>query len=345
MTAPPLPSVENLARQLLLDLISVHTPAGRESENLPVLLPFLKGMGADIHVHEVEPGRTNVLALWGRPQVLFSTHLDVVPGQLPIFERDGVIYGRGSCDAKGQAVAQLLAIKSLLDEGHRGLAWMGVCGEETDSIGAREAFCWKNHFDACRVLINGEPTEGHCGTGQRGVLHLRLICKGKAAHSGSPERGRSATFALLDWLEALRGEASPVDPELGPEVWNLGRLNGGTAPNVIPDSAQAEILVRTIPASRFKERVAAAAPADAIFEVLLEEPCDSYPTIDGFSMAPMPYGSDAPQLRGLIPGGTVVLAGPGTIHVAHTDHEHLSLQDLMAGIVMNKALALHFVNQ
>jgi acetylornithine deacetylase len=337
----PPTSAELLGRQWLLDLVSAYTPAGREAGNLPVLLPILEALGASVELREPEPGRVNVLATWGEPRVLFSTHLDVVPGELPVREAEGIVHGRGSCDAKGQAVAQLLAVRELLASGRTGLAWLGLCGEETDSLGARDALAWAPRFARCRALINGEPTELKCATGQRGVLHLRLCCAGTAAHSGSPELGRSATFALLDWLEALRRAPSPRDPDLGPEVWNLGLLRGGTATNVIPEAAEADLLVRTVPGSRFKALAEASRPADARLEVRLEEPWDRYPDLPGFEMAPMPFGSDAPQLRDLIPDRTVVLAGPGTIRVAHTDHEHLALADLMAGAELNRRLALH----
>lgn len=336
-------SAEHWSRQSLLDLVSAYTPAGREAELLPVLRPLLEGLGAVVELCEPEPGRVNVLATWGEPRIAFSTHLDVVPGERPVHETEGVIHGRGACDAKGQVVAQLGAIRQLLSEGRTGFAWLGVCGEETDSLGAREALAWRERFRACRALINGEPTELKCATGQRGILHLKLCCRGRAAHSGSPELGRSATFALMDWLEALRRIPDPVDPELGPEVWNLGLIQGGTAPNVIPDAAEAQLLVRTVPGSDFLARVEGARPVDSRLDLLLEEPWDRYPALPGFEMAPMPFGSDAPQLRQLVPGGTVVLAGPGSIRVAHTDHEHLSLADLQAGIALNRRLALHFL--
>lgn len=341
-STPP-PSAEHWARQSLLDLVSAHTPAGREADNLPVLLPLLEALGAAVEVREAAPGRVNILATWGEPRVAFTTHLDVVPGELPVREVDGVIHGRGACDAKGQIVAQLGAIRQLRAEGLEGFAWLGVCGEETDSLGAREALAWKGRFQGCRALINGEPTELKCGTGQRGLLHLKLCCRGKAAHSGSPELGRSATFALLDWIEALRREPDAQDPELGPEVWNLGLMQGGTAPNVIPDAAEAQLLVRTVPDSGFLARVESARPSDSRLDLLLEEPWDRYPALPGFEMAPMPFGSDAPQLRGLVPDRTVVLAGPGSIRVAHTDHEHLALSDLMAGIDLNQRLARYFL--
>ena len=78
-------------------------------------------------------------------------------------------------------------------------------------------------------------------------------------------------------------------------------------------------------------------------EQLLSEPPDRYPELPGFPRAAMPFGSDAPMLRALVPDRMVVLAGPGSISVAHTDRELLTLADLDAGIALNRALALHFL--
>jgi acetylornithine deacetylase len=326
----------------LLELCAVEAPSGAEDALLPKLRKILEGLGAEITLQPVAPGRTNVLATWGAPKVLFSTHLDTVPPYLAPTLKDGAVWGRGACDARGQIVAQLFAIRQLLDEGHRGLAWLGVVGEESDSAGAQGALGLADRFQDCVALINGEPTELKLASGQRGLQHWCLRCEGRNAHSGSPELGRSALLPLLDWIQALRGLDRPTDAELGPEVWNLGLLNGGEAINVIPARAEAHVLARTLPGSDFGARLQSLTPAAGSAELRLEEAPDRYPRVDGFEQAPMPFGSDAPTLRALVPDRTVVLAGPGSIRVAHTNDEHLRLEDLEAGIDLNVRLARHF---
>jgi len=341
----PLPLQPHLAQQMLVDLCALDSGSGREAGILPALRPMLEGLGAEVEVRELAPGRCNVLATWGEPRILFSTHLDTVPPFLPVRVEGDRIFGRGTCDAKGQMVAQFLAIRHLLAEGHSGFAWLGVAGEETDSLGAREAFHWRDRFGSCRALINGEPTELKLAAGQRGVDHLCLHCQGRAAHSGSPHLGHSATLDLLDWIQALRQVPTQADPQLGPEVWNLGLLRGGSAVNVVPAQAEAHLHVRTLPGSSFRAETERLRPSRGSLQILLSEPPDRYPEVPGFEQAPMPFGSDAPQLRNLIPDRTVVLAGPGSIRVAHTDEEHLTLADLMAGIELNRRLALHFLEK
>ncbi|HEX7597243.1 MAG TPA: M20/M25/M40 family metallo-hydrolase, partial [Polyangia bacterium] len=327
----------------LMALCAAETTSGAEDVGLPVLRQLLQKLGARVVEQPVAEGRTNLLALWGRPRVLFSTHLDTVPPYfLPRIEGEALI-GRGACDAKGQIVAQLAAVKTLLDEGREGLAWLGVVGEETDSAGATAALGLANHLQDLKVLINGEPTELKLATGQRGVQHLCLQCEGRAAHSGSPELGRNATWPLLDWLQRLREQPRPVDARLGRELWNLGLLRAGEAVNSVPARAEAHLLARVVPGSTFLDEVRRLAPPEGSVDLRLDEPADLYPPVPGFDLAPMPFGSDAPALRALVPDRTVVLAGPGSITVAHTLDEHLTLTDLEAGVDLNRRLALHFL--
>ena len=342
MTDTPTPLSRDWLASRLMDLCASDTTSGVEDLGLPALRALLLELGAEIAEQPVAPGRTNVLATWGAaPRLLFSTHLDTVPPFIAPRREGDRIHGRGTCDAKGQILAQLAAIRVLREEGVEGLAWLGVVGEETDSAGARAALSLL--MPELRALINGEPTGNQLATGQRGALHLHLECRGVAAHSGSPELGRSAIWELTDWLQRLRDEPRPADPVLGPEVWNLGRFSGGNAPNVVPAHAEAELLARTLPGSDFADRVAALRPEHGEIAVRLSEPPDLYPAVDGFPMAPMPFGSDATALRALVPDRTVVLAGPGHIEVAHRSDEHLDLEDLEAGIALNARLARHFL--
>src|SRR5262249_20320890 len=182
-------------REWLVGLCQADSTTGREDAMLPALEGLLGRLGARVEKHAVAPGRTNVLALWGEPRVLFSTHLDTVPPFIPPSDRGDRVHGRGTCDAKGQIVAHLATIARLRGPGESRLAWLGVVGEEAESIGARAAMDLRGRFGGLRALINGEPTENRLATGQRGWVHYRLRCRGRAAHSGTPELGRSATWA------------------------------------------------------------------------------------------------------------------------------------------------------
>lgn len=312
-------------------LCRADTTTGREDHGLPALRSLLRELGATIELQQVEPDRHNVLATWGTPRLLFSTHLDTVPPFLPPRRHGDELHGRGACDAKGQIVAQLAAIAALRSRGHDGFAWLGVIGEETDSVGAAAALDLKGRLADCIAVLNGEPTCNKLATGQRGALQLRLRTDGVAAHSGMPERGRSAIWPLLDWLSRLRDLPLPTDPDLGPEIWNLGLLHGGSAPNVIAPSAEAQLFVRLLPRSDFEARVRQLAPPEGKVEVLSVTPPATYPRLPGFPHAVVPFGSDAPRLRQLAKDGMVVLCGPGDIAVAHTVDERITGTELQAG--------------
>ncbi|MGE3171480.1 MAG: M20 family metallopeptidase [Planctomycetota bacterium] len=316
-------------------LCAADTTTGHEDRGLPALEALLRELGADVERLQVEPGRTNVWASWSaRPRLLFSTHLDTVPPYLPPTRSGDLLHGRGACDAKGQVVAQLHAIRALLDRGVTDVAWLGVVGEETDSIGARKALALQERCRDLCAVIDGEPTENVLATGQRGTLHLELRTHGVPAHSGMPELGRSALWDLFDWLQRLRQQPVRCDPELGPEIWNLGLMHGGAAPNVIAPEASAEVFVRTLPGCAFQDLARRLAPDGAEVRLLGECEPDRYPALPGFAHCTVPFGSDAPRLRQLVPDRTVVLAGPGSITVAHTQDERITGAELDAGAAL-----------
>ena len=332
-----------LLREWLTSLCEADSTTGREDAMLPALEKILGALGARVERQSVAPGRTNVLATWGDPRVMFSPHLVTVPPFIaPRFESE-TLFGRGTSDAKGQIVAQLATIARLREEGESRLAWLGVVGEEAGSDGARAALAFQGRFPGLRALLNGEPTGNRVATGQRGWVHLKLRCRGRAAHSGTPELGRSATWPLLDWLQRLRELPRPRDPELGPEVWNLGSIRAGNALNVVPDLAEADLLVRSLPGSDFPAEAARLAPSEGEVQLVHETPPERFPDIAGFARAPVPFGSDAPRLRALVPDRTVVIVGPGSIDVAHSPDERLTLADLDGGVDLLLELARRFL--
>ena len=141
----------------------------------------------------------------------------------------------------------------------------------------------------------------------------------------------------------MRELPRPTDPELGPEIWNLGVLQGGEAVNMVPDFAQAHVHARVLPGSDLEACIHRLRPPQGEVERRLSEPPDRYPRLPGFEHAAMPFGSDAPQMRNLMPDRTVILAGPGSIGFAHTTEERITLPELEAGVELNRRLAMHFL--
>ncbi len=188
-------------------------------------------------------GRFNVYARLGQPVVVFSTHLDTVPPFIDLREDDTWLHGRGTCDAKGLAAAMIAAAERLRASGEERIGLLFVVGEENGSEGAAAAATLEPRG---RFLINGEPTENQLTIGQKGVLRADLVATGRAAHSAYPAEGESAIVPLLETLQRVQRITLPSHPVLGDMTLNIGTIEGGRAPNVIPDHARAKLLFRTV---------------------------------------------------------------------------------------------------
>ncbi|MDA8020015.1 MAG: M20/M25/M40 family metallo-hydrolase [Thermoanaerobaculia bacterium] len=318
--------------ETLSSLCSVDTTSGREARLLPHLERILVELGAELTIQTVTSGRINVLARWGRPRVLLTTHLDTVAPFLPPRRAEDALYGRGACDAKGQIVAQLAAICRHLESGSSDIAWLAVAGEETDGAGAAAALELAPHLPELEAVIGGEPTENRLATSQAGFLHLTLRCSGRRGHGAVGRPGESALWHLHDWLGAIRSRPEREHPVFGRESFNLGMIRGGEGANVVAGEATADLVVRTVPDSDFVEVCRALAPEGSEVIVRLDEPPSRLSSWPGLDDGPVGFGSDVPRLSALAPSGRAFLLGPGSIRFAHRDDEHLRWDELGEGI-------------
>ena len=304
-------------------LIAVPSVTGRERRIVRYVADILERRGWRVTRQPVTSGRENVWATRGRGEVTLSTHLDTVPGSFGHRLQDGKVYGRGACDAKGIAAAMMVAAEHLVQSGEERFDLLFVVGEEGGSDGARRA----NELPATsRYLVNGEPTEGVLAHGAKGTLRAIVRTSGVEAHSAYPERGRSAITAMLALLSELDESTLPVDPDLGPTTVNVGTLEGGTAANVVAGRCEAELMVRLVGEPEpVRTRLKEWAEGRAAIEFGSYVPVQRFHVLDGWETAPVGYTSDAPLLEAW---GTPLLYGPGSIHVAHTPHEHVSVADL-----------------
>jgi acetylornithine deacetylase len=331
VTGPGLRDVEGLTRAL----VDIDSTTGREQAVGAWLAGHLRDLGYRVAEQPVADGRFNVFAqLDSPPQVVFSTHFDCVPPFIPSRHEGGVVFGRGSCDAKGILAAQVLAVERLRAAGESRIAMLFVAGEERGSDGARVA---NNHApQGVRFLVNGEPTDNRLGIATRGVVRVRLRASGRAAHSSFPELGDSAIDKLLDALMVLRGVSLPDDPVLGRTHYTVGLIEGGVAPNVVSPHASAELMFRIVGDGTPVRAALSVVEQLVTIEPVLDIPAVRMHTLPGFETAVFPYTTDVPLLTRW---GTPLLLGPGSIHVAHTDDEHVAIEELNEAVELYERIA------
>jgi acetylornithine deacetylase len=326
---------------LTRQLVDIESISGNEAAVGNYLYGELCRIGYQARRMPMEGDRFNVYATVAEqpnPTVVFSTHMDTVPPFIASSEDAARIYGRGSCDAKGIIAAQIAAAERLRQQGiYVGLLF--VVGEERDSLGAKVAneYAASQPEHRSKYLVNGEPTENRIALASKGTLRVEVTASGRMAHSAYPELGESAIDKLLVALARLRAMALPSDPEIGPCTLNIGLIEGGRAPNVIPDYAHADLLYRLIgPTEDLRRQIVETAGESVKVEFPLELPFLRFRPIEGLPTMIAAFTTDIPRLKNW---GEPLLIGPGSIHVAHTEGEFIEKKQLAEAIDLYCAIA------
>lgn len=317
-------------------LVDIESITGNEGRVGDFLHRELLRRGFQAEKIPVEGARCNVFAVSSgqpRPLVVFSTHMDTVPPFIPSSEDAARVFGRGSCDAKGIIATQVEAAERLREEGiHVGLLFL--VGEERDSLGAKAA---NQNPPGCKFLVNGEPTENRVAIASKGALRVEVIAEGRMAHSAYPELGESAIDKLLLALQRLRAMKLPAEEGIGPCTLNIGVIEGGRAPNVVPDNARAQLLYRLVGSSeQLKREIVEAVGNLARVEFVLEIPFVRLRTLDGLPTMVAAFTTDIPALGSW---GQPLLVGPGSILVAHTDGEYVEKKQLQVAVDLYCSIA------
>ena len=258
--------------QLLRDLIALPSvnpaflPAGHPHSGEHRVADYLASVaasgGLEIQMQDVFPNRRNLLARL-RPsgtihrRILLAPHMDTVglanDAQLNPTEKSGRLYGRGACDTKGSVAAMLTALLDVAESGrrpaHTEITFVGLIDEENNQSGSRTVA--KSGLTADLAVV-GEPTRLQVVTAHKGDLWLSLETRGKAAHGARPELGKNAVHEMariVDLLETTyRRQLKKIrHPLLGHGTINVGRIRGGTQPNIVPDHCEISVDRRTIP--------------------------------------------------------------------------------------------------
>jgi acetylornithine deacetylase len=188
------------------------------------------------------------------------------------------------------------------------------------------------------------------------VMRVDLTARGKAAHSGYPWLGRSANSMLIPALMVLDrlGDLAPEEGGLGRSekygnsTVNVGLIRGGVAANVVAEHAEASIMIRLAGGTIEEAKgVLSRAVAGMGLEVFFSQgygPVGLDADVDGFGVITVNYGTDVPNLK-VKEGVKRYLYGPGSILVAHSDHESLTVGDMEEAVEGYKRLVLHALGE
>jgi acetylornithine deacetylase len=329
-----------------LDLARIDSTSGQEGEVIAFVERLLASRGWTTTRIPVTPGRDDIFATTDpAPLVTLSTHLDTVPPYIPPQRTADRLTGRGVCDAKGIAAAMICAAERLRDASVP-VALLFVVGEETCHDGAHAA------NDAYRsgivpgtsiALINGEPTESRLALGTKGAVRMTVRTSGVAAHSAYPHLGVSATMRLVRLLSEVDAIDLPKDSMLGETTLNVGMLSGGVADNVVAPWAEARLMARLVgPVDDVVAAIARWVGDRGTVDVGVSIPPMRLATIPGIETSVVAFATDIPALPRW---GTPYLFGPGSIHVAHSDHEFVDIAELRRAVDTYETLVREAANR
>ena len=343
--------------------------------------------GLEIEFQKVLPGHSNVIARL-RPKnktrqiILLAPHLDTVGADGTRFipqRKNGRLHGRGACDTKGSVAAMLSALCELANAKSRPLdteiIFAGLVDEEHAQAGSRalvgQASRLSQNFlkngdrrDACptTLAVVGEPTRLKVVTAHKGSLWLQLATHGRAAHGATPQLGKNAVHEMARVVEVLETVYAAQlrkrkHPLLGAGTVNVGKISGGTQPNIVPDACVISIDRRTLPGeteAKVKGEIAALLKAKKLGATISSAkavpalPLETNPklplvrqffrSVGQARPAGVDYFCDASVLSAA--GIPSVVFGPGDIAQAHTADEWIALAELERG----KNLLLRFLN-
>jgi len=318
--------------------------------------------GLEVEFQKVLPGRSNVIARLLpknkiRQTILLAPHLDTVGADGTKFipqRKNGRLHGRGACDTKGSVAAMFSALCELAHSKSRPseteIVFAGMIDEEQAQAGSRALVA--SGFKAALAIV-GEPTKLQVVTAHKGSLWLQLETRGKAAHGATPHLGKNAVHEMARVVDVLETDyATRLKKRnhklLGTGTVNVGKISGGTQPNIVPDSCVISIDRRTLPgetdagvrreisellrAKKLNVKISSAKLAPALpLETDLKLPLvrQFFRSVNQTRPVGVDYFCDAAVLAA--GGMPSVVFGPGDIAQAHTVDEWISLAALERG--------------
>jgi len=383
------------AIQILRDLIAIPSVNPMRSESgeavergvADYIESALRRASIDCERQEVIKGRENVIAIVHPSSggsesqqngLMLNSHMDTVPVANMTIDpfdpvmRDGRIYGRGSCDAKGSIAAMLASIIAHANRPVRSrpIVFAAMVDEEFSFAGS-----WKlieRNWPVSAAVV-GEPTRLASVIAHKGVARWRIKVRGVSAHAAVPHLGHNAIYdgarvALA--LEAYAAELAkrPAHQLLGYPTLNVGRVAGGQAVNMVPDICEFEIDRRLLPGedgnevirdcqdwirNQIGEDISLIVEDAFLDDPPLDTPRDAMivKAVDQAHLAALGrpssiegahYGTDGSKLARA--GIETVVCGPGDIAQAHIKAEFVEIDQVEQAVRLYDNLIMHFAN-
>jgi acetylornithine deacetylase len=371
----------------MIETLVAFDTTSRESnlEMIHFVEDYLRGHGIESTlVFNDDESKANLVATIGpaasRGGVVLSGHSDVVPvdGQtwstepFRVVERDGRLYGRGTCDMKGFLAVALALVPEFKERALRSPVHLVLTyDEETDCSGAARLMqALPETGLAPRAVIIGEPTEMRIINAHKGQCTLETVIVGREAHSSATHLGVNAidvAAQLIAFLAALSKEMeslpSPLDGMTPPfSTINVGTIKGGQQFNIVPAACRFEWEIRAVPGHDADEIIARfeAHAADLLAGMHGKFPGAAIDTTVTCANAPFVPEDDSPaetlvkslvgtNEAGAIAFGTeapcyqqaglsVVVFGPGSIDQAHKPDEYIALDQVDACVAFMRRL-------
>ncbi len=347
----------------------------RESKAAQFIYDTLKAEGIEVELDEIEKNRPNVYGyLKGEKEgieLMFNGHTDTIPGftmdfePFKPFEKDGKIYGRGTCDMKAGLtgyMATLIALKRAGVKLKKTVMLAGVIGEEERSKGTERLI--KKEIVPNKVII-GEPTELKPSIAHKGMEWIEVKFTGRSTHGSRPKEGINAVYLASKFCNIVREDLqerieSRTFDLVGHGTINVGVIKGGNDPNIVPDECIVQIDRRWLPSDtlegihkevedvaksvteelggKYKVRALREFTASMINaphsidreDDFVKETLESCEKILGYNQEPVafPAWSDAGLLSNHV-GSKCIIIGPGNINQAHSNDEFCKKDEII----------------
>ena len=315
--------------KLLSDLIGINTYEGNYSAMIDYLVKRLEAIDdCKVHIQRISENKANVIGIFGKPEIVLNCHMDTVKPSnawsqdpLSMYEKDGRIYGLGSCDTKGNIYMVLKAIERAKPED---LMVLFSVDEESGVKTGVKYFLESELVNGIKRAVVFEPTELKLVNKHRGYYSFTLEDVAESAHSSTKAKGAIIKAAH----NVIRLD------ELG---FNVGIIEGGTAGNVVSQRCTYRASIRTFESLESILDIIKSNCVDTRIENRFNGPplINGDPKFDG-EFHEVDFWTEGSLFQEA--GINTVVFGAGSIRQAHSEDEFVEKWQLEKGIELIKEI-------